>query len=75
MFDNTHTVSLSADLISVFWQYVKENLTKHEQDRFYTLKNITTDSGRGRAWMRSALNEHSLERNMHMILENDDLLK
>nr|XP_022316241.1 sorting nexin-29-like [Crassostrea virginica] len=59
----------------VFWQYVKENLTKHEQDRFYTLKNISTDSGRGRAWMRSALNEHSLERNMHMILENDDLLK
>lgn len=58
----------------VFWQYVKENLTKHEQDRFYTLKHINTDSGRGRAWLRSALNEHSLERNMHMILENEELL-
>ncbi|XP_048758953.2 sorting nexin-29-like [Ostrea edulis] len=58
----------------VFWLYVKENLTKHEQDRFYTLKNINNDTGRGRAWLRSALNEHSLERNMHMILENQGLL-
>lgn len=68
----TDITSKEAD--PVFWQYVKENLTKHEQDRFYTLKHINTDSGRGRAWLRSALNEHSLERNMHMILENEELL-
>ncbi|XP_061166125.1 sorting nexin-29-like [Saccostrea echinata] len=59
----------------VFWQYVKESLTKHEQDRFYSLKNISTDTGRGRAWLRSTLNEHSLERNMHMILESEELLR
>ncbi|XP_069761906.1 sorting nexin-29 isoform X2 [Narcine bancroftii] len=52
----------------VFWYYVKEHLNKHELQRYYSLKNITTDVGRGRAWLRSALNEHSLERYMHMLL-------
>ncbi|KAK3091396.1 hypothetical protein FSP39_019582 [Pinctada imbricata] len=58
----------------VFWNYVKEHLTKHEQDRFYTLKQISTDMGRGRSWLRACLNEHSLERYMHMLIERDDLL-
>ncbi|KAM9305547.1 sorting nexin-29 [Gastrophryne carolinensis] len=52
----------------VFWVYVKEVLSKHELQRFYALKNITTDVGRGRAWLRCALNEHSLERYVHMLL-------
>ena len=34
------------------------------------LKHVTTDHGRGRAWLRSALNEHSLERFMEQ-LTND----
>ncbi|XP_053327430.1 sorting nexin-29 [Spea bombifrons] len=51
-----------------FWVYVKEILNKHELQRFYSLKNITTDIGRGRAWLRCALNEHSLERYVHMLL-------
>lgn len=57
-----------------FWYYVKEFLTKHEVERFMNLKNINTDSGRGRAWLRAALNEHSLERYMHMLIESDVLL-
>lgn len=57
-----------------YWLYVKEHLTKHEQDRFFTLKQIHTDVGRGRAWLRASLNEHSLERYMHMLLESDELL-
>ncbi|XP_053131804.1 sorting nexin-29 isoform X2 [Hemicordylus capensis] len=52
----------------VFWYYVKEVLNKHELQRFYSLKNITTDVGRSRAWLRCALNEHSLERYFHMLL-------
>ncbi|XP_043820517.1 sorting nexin-29 [Dromiciops gliroides] len=52
----------------VFWYYVKEVLNKHELQRFYSLKNISTDVGRGRAWLRCALNEHSLERYIHMLL-------
>ncbi|XP_060063428.1 sorting nexin-29-like [Ylistrum balloti] len=59
---------------AVFWQYVKEHLTKHELDRFMKLQSINTDSGRGRAWLRASLNEHSLERYTHMLLESEELL-
>ncbi|XP_069839808.1 sorting nexin-29 isoform X2 [Dendropsophus ebraccatus] len=58
----------------VFWVYVKEILNKHELQRFYSLKNITTDIGRGRAWLRCALNEHSLERYVHMLLADPSRL-
>uniref|UniRef100_A0A8C8YRD3 Sorting nexin 29 n=1 Tax=Prolemur simus TaxID=1328070 RepID=A0A8C8YRD3_PROSS len=52
----------------VFWYYVKEVLNKHELQRFYSLRHISSDVGRGRAWLRCALNEHSLERYLHMLL-------
>lgn len=58
-----------------FWQYVKEHLTKHEIQRFNSLKQINTDMGRGRAWLRACLNEHSLERYMHMLIEKEDLIR
>ncbi|CAG2199607.1 SNX29 [Mytilus edulis] len=64
----------SKEIEPEYWLYVKEHLTKHEQDRFFTLKHINTDAGRGRAWLRASLNEHSLERYMHMLLERDELL-
>ena len=32
------------------------------------LKNVTSDSGRGRAWLRSALNEQSLEKYFYILL-------
>uniref|UniRef100_A0A9J8BK06 Sorting nexin 29 n=1 Tax=Cyprinus carpio carpio TaxID=630221 RepID=A0A9J8BK06_CYPCA len=51
-----------------FWFYVKEHLNHHELQRFYSLRNITSEQGRGRAWLRCALNEHSLERYLHMLL-------
>ncbi|XP_048188375.1 sorting nexin-29 isoform X3 [Perognathus longimembris pacificus] len=52
----------------VFWFYVKEVLNKHELQRFSSLRHIASDVGRGRAWLRCALNEHSLERYLHMLL-------
>ncbi|KAG0727048.1 Sorting nexin-29 [Chionoecetes opilio] len=52
----------------VLWWYVRELLTRHEYERFLLLKNVTTDVGRGRAWLRSLLNEHSLERYMHIVV-------
>uniref|UniRef100_A0A8C3DEB0 Sorting nexin 29 n=1 Tax=Corvus moneduloides TaxID=1196302 RepID=A0A8C3DEB0_CORMO len=58
----------------VFWYYVKEVLNKHELQRFYSLRAITTDIGRGRAWLRCALNEHSLERYVHMLLSDKNRL-
>uniref|UniRef100_A0A8C3R7C2 Sorting nexin 29 n=1 Tax=Cyanoderma ruficeps TaxID=181631 RepID=A0A8C3R7C2_9PASS len=58
----------------VFWYYVKEVLNRHELQRFYSLRAITTDIGRGRAWLRCALNEHSLERYVHMLLADKNRL-
>ena len=34
------------------------------------LKSVTTDTGRGRAWIRSSLNEHSLERYIHHLISD-----
>ncbi|XP_075755466.1 sorting nexin-29 isoform X1 [Pelodiscus sinensis] len=59
----------------VFWYYVREVLNKHELQRFYSLRTITTDIGRGRAWLRCALNEHSLERYVHMLLADKNRLR
>uniref|UniRef100_A0A8D0GUA2 Sorting nexin 29 n=1 Tax=Sphenodon punctatus TaxID=8508 RepID=A0A8D0GUA2_SPHPU len=66
--------SSKTEMEPAFWYYVKEVLNKHELQRFYSLKNITTDIGRGRAWLRCALNEHSLERYVHMLLADKNRL-
>ncbi|KAJ4437081.1 hypothetical protein ANN_17216, partial [Periplaneta americana] len=50
------------------WHYVREHLTRHEYERYLVLKQVWTDVGRGRAWLRSSLNEHSLERYLHCML-------
>lgn len=64
----------SSVFFTAIWHYVKEHLNKHEAERFMLLKNIDTDAGRGRSWLRASLNEHSLERYIHMLLEKEDLL-
>ncbi|XP_028263300.1 sorting nexin-29 isoform X2 [Parambassis ranga] len=51
-----------------FWFYVKEHLNRHELQRFYSLRHISSELGRGRAWLRCSLNEHSLERYLHTLL-------
>ncbi|KAK3857060.1 hypothetical protein Pcinc_036671 [Petrolisthes cinctipes] len=51
----------------VLWWYVRELLTRHEYERFLVLRCVSTDLGRGRAWLRSLLNEHALERYMHIL--------
>lgn len=66
-------------------------MTKHEQERYAALKHIWTDTGCCKAWVRSTLNEHSLERYyvyfvlyqfnifycryIHTVLGNSNLLK
>lgn len=59
---------LSRSLELTFWFYVKEHLNRHELQRFYSLRQISSELGRGRAWLRCALNEHSLERYLHTLL-------
>ncbi|CAL4148643.1 unnamed protein product, partial [Meganyctiphanes norvegica] len=58
----------------VLWWYVRELLTRHEYERFLLLKNVSTDLGRGRAWIRSLLNEHALERYMHILTSDNEML-
>ncbi|KAL9955431.1 hypothetical protein ACROYT_G036758 [Oculina patagonica] len=65
-------VKLDSD--SVFWNFVKGHLGNLEVDRFLALEKATTDAGRGRAWLRSALNEHSLERFFHNMLGDKTLI-
>lgn len=55
---------------SVFWNFVRNHLTRHEQERYYHLQNVTTDYGRGRSWLRSSINEHSLERYLKMLFSD-----
>ncbi len=39
------------------------------------LKSVNTEAGRGRAWLRAALNEHSLERYVHLFLSDQQILE
>ncbi|XP_041363151.1 sorting nexin-29-like [Gigantopelta aegis] len=63
------------DTEPVFWQCVKEHLAHHDVQRFQNLKLVNTDIGRGRAWLRAAFNEHTLERYMHMMIDSEDILR
>ncbi|XP_043282728.1 sorting nexin-29 isoform X2 [Venturia canescens] len=56
-----------------FWPCIREQLTWHEQDRFSVLRKVNSDLGRGRAWLRAALNERSLERHLHAVIDADAL--
>lgn len=56
-----------------FWPCIKDQLTWHEQERFSMLRKVQTDYGRGRAWLRAVLNERSLERHLHAIIDPSTL--
>ncbi|KAL6258123.1 hypothetical protein P5V15_010042 [Pogonomyrmex californicus] len=58
---------------AAFWPCIKEQLTWHEQERFSMLRKVHTDYGRGRAWLRAVLNERSLERHLHAIINPSNL--
>eukprot|EP00092_Neocalanus_flemingeri_P018720 GFUD01020275.1.p1 GENE.GFUD01020275.1~~GFUD01020275.1.p1 ORF type:complete len:796 (+),score=193.24 GFUD01020275.1:230-2617(+) len=57
------------------WRIVRTILNKHEYERYLMLASVTNDTGRGRAWLRSVLNEQSLERYLHMLLGDEIRLK
>ncbi|XP_071451440.1 sorting nexin-29-like isoform X2 [Hetaerina americana] len=62
-------VRSSSESPPAFWPYVREQLTNHEKERFtLCLRRVATDVGRGRAWLRSSLNERSLERISHSLI-------
>ncbi|XP_047143219.1 sorting nexin-29 isoform X2 [Hydra vulgaris] len=69
----TDKMLLEIDL--TFWSVVKEYLGTSELNYFNTLPDITTDSGKARVWLRTAINETTLERQLLLILGNVALLK
>lgn len=54
--------SSTTNATPTFWSFALPNLTAHERERFRTLQLVHTDYARGRALLRAALNERSLER-------------
>ncbi|KAL1140701.1 hypothetical protein AAG570_000631 [Ranatra chinensis] len=68
----TDLVCGSSDTLTL-WRAVRGILSHHERERYEVLRHVWTDRGRGRAWLRSALNEHSLERYLSALLQCEDL--
>ncbi|XP_067931855.1 sorting nexin-29-like [Watersipora subatra] len=58
----------------VIWHVIREILSKHDAERYLLLKHITNDTGRGRAWLRSCLNEKSLERQINSLKSNTKIV-
>eukprot|EP00039_Didymoeca_costata_P005218 m.79648 g.79648 ORF g.79648 m.79648 type:complete len:772 (+) comp12721_c0_seq2:142-2457(+) len=58
-----------------FWPFVKEALDPTDISALSLLTRITTDSGKGRAWIRWALNERSLEKYLHKLISNTNNIK
>ena len=56
------------------WPFVRLHLNRHDLERFMLLKQVTTDNGRAKAWLRSSLNEHSLERYFHILITDHENL-
>ena len=57
------------------WRIIRTVLNRHEFDRFTSLRSVHTDAGRGRAWLRSALNEQSLEKYFNILLGDEIRLR
>ncbi len=50
-------------------------MNKFDIERYEKLTSVKTDVGKQRAWIRSCLNEHCLERYIIPVLSNQTLLK
>ncbi|XP_073820747.1 uncharacterized protein [Musca autumnalis] len=68
----SNAVVSSAD--PCFWDFCKKFLTTYECERFEKLKQTWTKWGKGRAFIRAALNEHSLHRYILTWLSEKELL-
>ena len=56
---------------SSLWPLARLALSPEETRRFLQLKHTTSEIGRGRAWLRAAINERTLENYLHTILASD----
>ncbi|XP_016984376.1 sorting nexin-29 [Drosophila rhopaloa] len=59
---------------ATFWEFCQTNLTPHERQRYLDLKQIWTNVGRGRAFIRSTLNERRLHSHVLTWLSDENKL-
>ena len=57
-----------------FWPAVSTILPLEEAHRINMLEHITTDSGRGRAWLRASLNEQCLQKHLRALATAQEAL-
>lgn len=60
---------------AAFWVFCERHLIPHERERFENLKNIWTSCGKTKAFIRSCLNESSLQRYISIFIEDEELSK
>jgi sorting nexin-29 len=57
------------------WPLLRHFLSNEEQERFLRLRHVSSDIGRGRAWLRASINERTLENYLHTILADVAFLR
>ena len=62
-------------LLASLWGVAKLCLSQEEIQRFLKLQKATSEVGRGRAWLRAAINERTLENYLHSILAEESQLQ
>ena len=58
-----------------FWAFVRTFLGSDELIRFDGSGGVSTDVGRGRAWLRTAINENTLERYFYSLVNEGERIK
>ncbi|EDV27359.1 uncharacterized protein TRIADDRAFT_52974 [Trichoplax adhaerens] len=58
-----------------FWNWVKKYLSELELSRLDSLTNISSDIGRGRAWLRCMLNERCLEKFFGKVVADPSIIR
>ena len=57
------------------WPLARLSVSVEDLQRFSRLAHVQTEVGRGRAWLRAAINERTLENYMHIILGQEEELR
>lgn len=57
------------------WPLAKLCVSAEDLQRFTKLTYVTSELGRGRAWLRAAINERTLENYVHTILSQEENLR
>ena len=57
------------------WPLAKLCVSIEDLQRFSRLNHVTTELGRGRAWLRASINERTLEIYMHTALAHEEQLR